>query len=412
MKLPKFIQEIAKDIEKAGGKAYIVGGYVRDFLFNKHHKMHLSSKDIDIEVYGLQLEALSELLKPHGSLSEVGKSFGVLKLCIGDEDYDFSLPRTETKTGENHNEFDVSADPYLPIEKAVLRRDFTMNALMFDITKGEIIDLVNGEQDIKDLVLRHTSDKFSEDPLRVLRGMQFCGRFNLKAHPSTMVLCKSLIDKYPHLTRERVILEWEKLLLKGKYLIKGLYFLSEIEWFNLFFTKRLVLFVFSKEIIASWSVLKLIDKQYDFYKRFLFLYEIFNPTKEFKALFEKESGYKRLINTHEAYKYAHNSSSRNETVVNWGIALKKYKVDYRFIKDVLIAWNVIWSDSNTSNTFLDTPKELFKPVITGKDLISKGVKPSKEMGDLLEEIFKIQLYHQETNKEEILKIAKEEGLKI
>src|SRR5690606_12816221 len=126
---------------------------------------------------------------------------------------DVSLPRKESKTGTGHKGFDVSPDPYLSFEEATSRRDFTINSMLLDPITGELIDLHGGQKDLEAKFLRHTSSAFSEDPLRVLRAMQFVARFELTVAPQTIKLCASIEPE--DLPRERIFAEWEKLLCKG-----------------------------------------------------------------------------------------------------------------------------------------------------------------------------------------------------
>lgn len=207
-------------VADASGQAFLVGGCVRDALLGH------SSKDIDIEVYGLEEKQLVKLLRQHFQISEIGKSFGILK--IQGSSIDIALPRRESKSGSGHKGFNVQGDPALTHTQASSRRDFTMNAILWDFLKGEFIDPFNGRRDLQDGILRHTSNHFSEDPLRVLRAMQFAARFNLKVAPETIDLCKSISPE--HLSAERIYEEWKKLITKGETPSLGLNFLQDCGW--------------------------------------------------------------------------------------------------------------------------------------------------------------------------------------
>ena len=135
--------------------------------------------DLDIEVFGIPPDRLTELVRTVVPVRLVGASFGVLKahgLPI-----DVSLPRRERKVGPGHRGFEIDADPYLDDRSAAARRDFTINAIAWDPLAGRLIDPFDGRQDLERRILRHTSDQFDEDPLRVLRGMHFVARFELTA---------------------------------------------------------------------------------------------------------------------------------------------------------------------------------------------------------------------------------------
>ena len=216
----KAVIEVAELVKKAGGRALLVGGCVRDHLLGG------APKDFDIEVYGLSPETLKSTLAKKFDLNLVGASFGVIKLH--GHDIDVALPRRETKLGEGHRAFEIEYDPHLPIEEASARRDFTVNAIYMDPLTGEVIDPWNGRADLERGILRHVSEHFREDPLRVLRGMQFVARFDLTAAPETVAVCRSMTPE--GLAQERLMGEWSKLLLQGKRISKGLNFLRDVGW--------------------------------------------------------------------------------------------------------------------------------------------------------------------------------------
>ena len=216
----KTVIEVAELVKSAGGRALLVGGCVRDRLLGGE------PKDFDIEVYGLSPETLQKTLSRKFELDLVGVSFGVIKLH--GHDIDVALPRRETKLGEGHRAFEMEYDPNLPIEEASARRDFTVNAIYMDPLTDEIIDPWNGRVDLEKRILRHVSDHFREDPLRVLRGMQFVARFDLTAAPETIEVCRSMTPE--GLAQERLMGEWSKLLLQGKKISKGLNFLRDVGW--------------------------------------------------------------------------------------------------------------------------------------------------------------------------------------
>jgi len=213
MKLPESLIKITRYLHTHDAKAIVVGGAVRDMLLG------LPVKDYDVEVYGLHnLKQLEEILSVFGSVNHVGKSFGVMKLKVENEEYDFSFPRTEQKVSRGHKGFDVEVDGALSFTEAARRRDFTINALGYDIQTGEVLDPFGGLQDIQYKVLRHIDDNtFVEDPLRIYRAVQFAARFGLKVAKETARLCKQMIanDLLDELPKERIYIEWEKLLLKS-----------------------------------------------------------------------------------------------------------------------------------------------------------------------------------------------------
>ena len=199
--------KIAKKVKALGGSTYYVGGCVRDKLLN------ISSKDIDIEVHGIEVNDLISILDSIGKRKIVGESFGIFMLA--GYDIDISMPRKENKIGILHQDFDITIDPYIGTYKASLRRDFTINALMEDVLTGEIIDHFGGLDDLKNKIIRHVNDEsFKEDSLRVFRGCQFASRFDFKMDRKTLELCKEI--DVTNLPKERIEGELKKALLKGK----------------------------------------------------------------------------------------------------------------------------------------------------------------------------------------------------
>ena len=203
------VRPLTNALVKAGGQPFVVGGFVRDKL------MGLDSKDIDIEVHGLGADTVARVLSRFGKVDEVGKSFGVLKVSFGGEDLDVSLPRTDSKTGEGHTGFDVSVDPHMGIEAALARRDFTINAIAMT-PDGQLVDPFGGARDIKNRRLSAVSDAFSEDPLRVMRGVQFAARFGMTMDERTAKMSRDLLPEIDKLPTERIWGEWEKIGSKGK----------------------------------------------------------------------------------------------------------------------------------------------------------------------------------------------------
>lgn len=202
------VKQIAEDVRNAGGRAFIVGGYVRD----KYMKGNIISKDIDLEVFGIEPDVLKAIVSKFGRVKECGKSFGVLKL----DDLDISIPRREKKVADGYKGFDIDLDPFMTYEDACRRRDLTINSILFDPLTDELIDPFNGLNDLENRVLRHVDDiRFAEDPLRVLRVAQFHARFDFRIHDDTNELCRVLIDELKHLSKERFFVEFEKILMKA-----------------------------------------------------------------------------------------------------------------------------------------------------------------------------------------------------
>ena len=200
-------RRIAEAAAAEGGRAYFVGGFVRDRLMGRENK------DIDIEVHGLSVETLTRILGELGEPLLMGASFGVMGLRH--YQLDVAMPRSETATGRGHRDFAVSVDPFLGEERAAQRRDFTINAMMEDVLSGEVLDFFGGREDLENRRIRHVSERsFAEDPLRVFRACQFAARFDFSVAPETVSLCSRMaLDA---LAKERVMGELEKALIKAE----------------------------------------------------------------------------------------------------------------------------------------------------------------------------------------------------
>ena len=200
-------EKIAQKVREEGGCTYYVGGLVRDRLMDR------DNKDVDIEIHGVEPQALLEILTQLGKPTVMGVSFGIYGLK--NYDIDIAMPRKETATGRGHKDFDVYVDPYLGTEKAAVRRDFTINAMMQDVLTGEIVDHFGGQEDLKKGVIRHVNDvTFVEDPLRVLRAAQFAARFGFDVAQETIDLSRTM--DLTALAKERIMGELEKALLKSQ----------------------------------------------------------------------------------------------------------------------------------------------------------------------------------------------------
>jgi tRNA nucleotidyltransferase (CCA-adding enzyme) len=211
-------------------RAYLVGGCVRDALAGLP-----PGKDFDVEVFGLDYEQLIAALARWGRTDLVGRSFGVVKLSTtSGHNYDFTLPRKDSKVASGHKGFDVEFDPAISPQEAAARRDFTINSIMYDPRAREVLDFFGGLADLQKRILRHTSAAFTEDPLRVLRGMQFAGRFELRAALETVELSRRMKGSYAELAVERVREEWLKWAQRSRLPSAGLRFLAETEWIDHF----------------------------------------------------------------------------------------------------------------------------------------------------------------------------------
>ncbi len=213
MEIPAPLMVVLESLMNAGHRPVIVGGSVRDALMGR------AVKDYDIEVYGMGgMKALQSLLQRYGRVDAVGKQFGVLKMQVGENEVDFSLPRTERKIDSGHRGFAVTTDGGLAYAAAARRRDFTVNAIGYDVAEEALLDPFDGQEDLERGILRHIDETtFVEDPLRVYRAVQFAARFGMELAEETFALCQKMVGegRLDELPRERVWAEWRKLLLQS-----------------------------------------------------------------------------------------------------------------------------------------------------------------------------------------------------
>ena len=219
------VRKIEALLKAAGATDVLyVGGFVRDFVLG------IPSKDIDLEIYGLTYRQIAEALRESFRIGQVGQSFSVIKV---DNEIDLAIPRRERKIGVGHKAFEVIPDSSMTFREAASRRDFTINAIGMRMD-GSFCDPFDGLGDLKRGILRAPTEAFCEDPLRVLRGMQFAARFGFSMEPRTIGFCRRVRDEFNTLSAERLYSEWEKWALKGNWPEKGLDILRETGWIESF----------------------------------------------------------------------------------------------------------------------------------------------------------------------------------
>jgi tRNA nucleotidyltransferase (CCA-adding enzyme) len=218
------LRKIEQLVRRAGGRTWLVGGCVRDLLLSRQ------PRDLDLEVTGLPPGQVHELLTEHFAVQFVGRTFAVFKLQ--GLPVDVSIPSRMRTDDTSLPGLLRQADPDMPIDEALARRDFTINAMAWDPDTMELRDPFNGRGDLDARILRHASNRFAEDPLRVLRGMQLSARFELTVAPETVALCQALSQEGQ--PSERLWEEWKKLLLQGHKLSLGLQFLRHCGWLRFY----------------------------------------------------------------------------------------------------------------------------------------------------------------------------------
>ncbi len=212
----KLSRQAIEDILRRG-RIYEVGGAVRDrFLYGDK-----AVKDRDYLVTGIPYDELIEILAKYGQVSMVGKSFGVVKFTqvISGTPYTFdvTLPRKEHSTGVGHRDFAVDFDPNLKVEEDLTRRDFTVNAMALALDTEELIDPLEGRVDLEKRQIRMVYDTtFEDDPLRMLRAVQFAGRFEFTIEPKTFEAIRRNAALIRTVSSERIAEELNKLLVLAR----------------------------------------------------------------------------------------------------------------------------------------------------------------------------------------------------
>lgn len=388
-----FVKAIATDIQAAGGHAYYVGGYVRDSLLG------IPSKDIDIEVYGLSSNILFQLLERYGSPKYVGESFGVIKLRLPSGlELDISLPRKEKKNGRGYTGFEVEPDPFMPKREACMRRDFTINAMLKDILSGEIIDFFDGRKHLLETkTLSAVSDRFAEDPLRVLRAMQFAARFNLKMDEKTIDMCSSLLSEFDTISKERLFIEFQKLILKGAPNIRnGFETLIATDWikafpaFNQFVTNKGNEFwekvEKSTESMYMFEDENLERKDEDLIVIFFATLFAKEENIDVKTALEELGAYPDIVKrvTHLAQMFFEFENEDESAVRIFASEIHPANIN---------EWYAIHFNDKENAHLVDYVRAIAKqrgilfkrepPILNGDDLIAFGIPPGKKLGNFL-----------------------------
>ena len=368
---------IAKKVESIGGRAYYVGGCVRDEILG------IKSNDTDIEVHGVESKKLLKLLKEIGEPLTYGKQFGIYSLK--GHNIDIALPRTEKNTGKGHKDFDIFVDPNIGIKKAAKRRDFTINSIYKDIITGELIDNYGGIDDIKNKTIRHIDSKsFIEDPLRVLRGCRYAATLGFDIAPETIKLCKKINIK--SLSKERVEEELKKVLLAGNKPSMFFYYLEKAnkrdDWFKNVNTKyidrtRKIINKVNNKYAFMLTCLS-IDTDFDISK-------ITNNKKILKYVINLKNNYNKINkNNYDYYKSFYSVIDVNDYVQLKTVVGEDVKILKRKHKEY--------------------KNKITKAFITGEELTKIGYTPNKNFNKIIkfgrEEAFK------EQNKKAILKTIK------
>lgn len=225
-------------------KTYLVGGAVRDLMQN------VDPKDRDFVIVGATPEDIDNLVNVQG-YQKVGADFPVFLHPVSGEEY--ALARIERKIAAGYNGFEAFTSPDLTLEDDLRRRDLTINAMAMDMESGEVFDFFGGKKDLEDGVIRHVSEAFSEDPLRVLRAARFAARYNFTIHPDTKALMETLVHngELDSLSRERVWVEIEK-MLSEKDAHVGIQALLEVGALQRLFGENIAFYVKNFTAYEEW----------------------------------------------------------------------------------------------------------------------------------------------------------------
>ncbi|WP_082949105.1 tRNA nucleotidyltransferase/poly(A) polymerase family protein [Aliarcobacter skirrowii] len=392
IKIPKILKYIFKDLDSIQAKPIVVGGCVRDNFLNKE------IKDYDIEVYNIDsIDSLKSVISKYKEPKLVGKSFGVLKLSVDDLDFDFSLPRTEIKTGFKHTDFEIILDSNLSYKEASRRRDFTINSIGYDYFENRFLDPFGGIKDLKKREIKHIDDKtFIEDSLRVYRALGFASRFNFKISKKTKKLCKKIVEnkELEHLPKQRVFDEFKKIFLKSKKLSVALKLFDE---FKIFFIS------FKSSYKAVDKLAKYLNKNSfdEFRKIYLFFSLILKNQKEDDILnfLQNITDDKNLIKN--ILTLCKNRTKLDEK------ELKKLSLVLKLQDLILLEKSLEKKDIKKIEKLskkLDIFDKPLKILVQGKDLISLGFKESKEFKEILDFALKLQIENNMSKDEIIEKI--------
>ncbi|MFW6247141.1 MAG: CCA tRNA nucleotidyltransferase [bacterium] len=378
-----------QEVENLGGKIYSVGGAVRDEFLGKE------SKDLDVLITGVPSNELVDILSKYGKLNLVGESFGIIKFVPegSNEEIDIAIPRTDTPTGGGgHKDFNTQSDHTLPIEKDLYRRDFTINAMAKDID-GNIIDPYNGLEDLKNKIIRAVNpDAFSDDPLRMLRAIQFASRFGFTIEPHTFEMIQKNLDNVGRIAMERRYVELDKIREKGD-MRYGAQLLKDTGFFRKLFGYEL-----NQSIIDNAPFDK-VNTTAEFI--FLILQESQTPEELFKTrIHNLADDYKIIKALNIAYK-----SNANHPIAARSTAHNMYLKHPKSLESNILPELI----KTTCNDLLQGkyPKTVNELAVNGNDLMQIGLK-NKQIGDIQKKLLlKVYSDNVENNKENLLTLANE-----
>lgn len=389
----QFVKDILQSIENLSGRALLVGGSVRDLFLD------LPIKDLDFEIYGLTLEQLQEILEKFGRVSLIGKSFGVLRLH--GLDVDWSLPRKDS-SGRHPV---VQYDSNMNYEESFARRDLTINAMGIDMQTFELIDPFGGMNDLKSKILRSPDLYFfAQDPLRLLRVMQFVARFQMNVDEKLSQLCREM--DMSQVSQERIEQEFRKLFLQAQRPSIGLLWLKKIGKFDEFLPRVTVVELLCEKLDNAAVDLYQNDRQ-----KIVIMWALIVACVEFSRIDRSF----RQISFLEKKPYIQYLRSINydNTIINQVVACVVYgkNVD-QVLSSIQLKWLAVWLapeiSIRTLSKFItlyhgqrlgeslcsaaeniavaDKPEE---PILTGKNFLD--VAQGSTLGILVKKAYQIQI---------------------
>lgn len=380
------------DVINQGGKIYQVGGAVRDSFLGKE------SKDLDILISNIKPDELEAILKKYGKVDFVGASFGVIKFTPPNgEEVDIALPRTEKRVGSGHKGFEVTSDHTLPIEKDLERRDFTMNSIAKD-NDDNLIDPFGGVSDINKKLIRLTNPvAFSEDPLRMIRAIQFASRFNFTIEPNTFKAIKDNSHKISEISKERLLIEFDKIVKKGEPKIGVELLIESGLYLNIFgvnFSGNIDAFDYVKTMseFIYWLIESITDQPDLYYKQILKGDD--QTTKEISALAYLYQNVKNDLTLAEKRWLYFNIYKMSKSMINSNFV-------YAYLDDV-------YDDFNSGKY----PKTIKNLDINGNDIMKLGINGQnigKAINSVLNAVYSDQINN---NKAEIIRYLKNSKTKL
>jgi tRNA nucleotidyltransferase (CCA-adding enzyme) len=212
------------------GRSYANGGRVRDFFRDRFHGTRTASKDLDYVLTGTTVAEAADRLRSLGAVTLAGASFPIFKVATPAGILDVALARKERSTGTGHRDFEVDFGVEVSLEADQQRRDFTMNMLSVDLSTGTVIAPAQALEDIQNGVIRAPSENtILEDPLRMLRAVQFASRLCFTIAPQTLAWMQKHRALIATTSAERQAEELVKLLTRSVRPSVGLRLLAELE---------------------------------------------------------------------------------------------------------------------------------------------------------------------------------------